>query len=172
MVRRLSLVAVVAMVALGTGVAIVPGIALGASATQLSPTSIKFPAAFTLTPDGSRILYGERYTGRIMRLNPGTGTSTLFFKVPNVTSSTGEFGLLGLALSPNYPGDGRVWAFVTRNVSGSPRNQLVRINADGSGFTVLRSFSTAIEHDGGRILFGSDGKLYVVVGDNNNLSLP
>jgi glucose/arabinose dehydrogenase len=120
-------------------------------------------------PDGSRILYGERSTGRIMRLNPATGTSRPFFTVPNV-AAVGEQGLLGLALRPSYPSDGRVWAFVTRNVSGTARNQLVRIDADGSGFAVLRSFPTGEDHNGGRIMFGPDGKLYVVVGDNNSPS--
>jgi glucose/arabinose dehydrogenase len=59
-----------------------------------------------------------------------------------------------------------VWAFATRRVSGTPTNQLLRIRADGSGFVVLRSFSTAPEHNSGRIMFGPDGKLYVLVGDN------
>jgi hypothetical protein len=146
------------------------GSALGASAQPLSPSALKFPAAFTATPDGSRILYGERYTGQISRLNPTTGTSTPFFKFTNVATA-GEYGLLGIALSPSYPSDARVWAFVTRNVSGTPTNQLVRIRADGSGFAVLRSFSTALQHDGGRIMFGPDGKLYGVVGDNGSPAL-
>jgi glucose/arabinose dehydrogenase len=143
------------------------GRALAASAQPLSPSPLAFPAAFTVTPDGSRILYAERFTGRIKSLDPATGTSTPFFKFSNVATA-GEFGLLGLALSPDYPSDGRVWAFVTRKVSGTPTNQLVRIRADGSGFAILRSFPTAVHHDGGRIEFGPDGKLYVVVGENDS----
>ena len=88
------------------------------------------------------------------------------FKIPNVVTG-GENGLLGLALRPNYPQDRDVWAFVTRRVSGTVINQLVRIRADGSGFTVLRRLPAASNHDGGRIMFGPDGKLYVVIGDNN-----
>ena len=63
-----------------------------------------------------------------------------------------------------------MWAFVTRRVSGKVTNQLLRIRGDGSGFAVLRSFPTAINHNGGRIMFGPDGKLYVVVGDNDDPS--
>jgi glucose/arabinose dehydrogenase len=165
--KRLSLPAVLAAVlALLTA----SGSALAASAQPLSPSALAFPAAFTVTPDGSRILFGERYTGLIRRLNPATGMSTPVFTVPNVATA-GDQGLLGLALHPSYPSDGRLWAFVTRTVSGTARNQLLRIRADGSGFAVLRSFPTANGRDGGRIMFGPDGKLYVVVGDNGTPGL-
>jgi glucose/arabinose dehydrogenase len=164
--KRLSLSGALAALALLTA----PGSALAANATPLSPSALAFPAAFTATPNGDRILYGERSTGRIRSLNPTTGTSTPFFTVPNVATA-GDQGLLGLALHPSYPMDGRLWAFVTRDVSGTAKNQLVRINADGSGFTVLRSFPTAELRDGGHIMFGPDGKLYVVVGDNESPGL-
>jgi glucose/arabinose dehydrogenase len=157
-------------VAVVLAVLAVPSGALGAGARQISPTALAFPAAFTLTPDGSRILYGERYTGRISWLNPTTGARTPFFTVPNV-AATGDQGLLGLALHPSYPADGRVWAFVTRLVAGVPRNQLLRINANGSGFSVVRTLATSASRDGGRILFGPDGKLYVTIGDNANPAL-
>jgi glucose/arabinose dehydrogenase len=160
--KRLSLplAAVIALLA-------VPGSALAASARPLSHSTLAYPAAFTATPGGNRILYGERFTGRVMRLDRSTGTSKPFFKIPNVVTG-GENGLLGLALRPNYPQDRDVWAYVTRRVSGKVINQLIRIRADGSGFTVLRRLPAASNHDGGRIMFGPDGKLYVVIGDNND----
>jgi glucose/arabinose dehydrogenase len=167
MMKRLSAPAVLIVAA---AIFVAPGSALAASAQPLSPTALAYPAAFTATPDGSRILYGERFTGRIRRLNPATGTSTPFFTVPNV-ASTGDQGLLGLALHPSHPSDGRVWAFVTRTVSGMAKNQLLRIRADGSGFAVLRNLPTATSHDGGRIMFGPDGKLYVVIGYTDSRAL-
>ena len=58
--KRLSLplVAVIALLAL-------PGSALAASARPLSHSTLAYPAAFTVTPGGNRILYGERFTGRV-----------------------------------------------------------------------------------------------------------
>jgi glucose/arabinose dehydrogenase len=138
--------------------------AWGAGAEPVSPSPLKFPAAFAVTPHGARILYGERLTGRLRWLDPDTGAARTFFTVRGVTAG-GEQGLLGIALRRSYPDDRRVWAYVTRTVSGTPRNQLIRIRADGSGFKVLRDFPAAPAHDGGRIAFGPDGKLYVVVGD-------
>ncbi len=136
-----------------------PGSALAANARAISPTTLAFPAAFTVAPDGGRILYGELSTGRIVRLNVATGARTPLFTIPNVRE------LLGVALSPNYPSDGGLWAFATRTVSGTPRNQLLRIREDRTGFAVLRSFPAGL-HNGGRIMFGPDGKLYVVLGEN------
>ena len=107
--KRVSLLALAAAFALLT----MCGSALAASAQPVSPSALRFPAAFTVTPDGSRILYGERYSGQISRLNPTTGTSTPFFKFTNVATA-GEYGLMGIALGPSYPSYGREWAFVTR----------------------------------------------------------
>jgi glucose/arabinose dehydrogenase len=161
--KRLSMVALAGVFA----VLAAPGYAQGATAKPVSASGLAAPAAFTLAPGGSRILYGERYSGRIMRLNPTTGRRSRVFTIPNV-AATGEQGLLGLALHPSYPRDLRVWAFVTRSVSGTATNQLLRVRADRSGFRVLRSFPTARIHNGGRIMFGPDGKLYVVTGENGN----
>ncbi len=144
--------------------------AWAAGATRLSRSPLSYPAAFTVTPDGSRILYAERYTGRIRQLNPGTGASTQLFRIPNV-ATVGERGVLGLALHPSYPADRRVWAFASRRQTGGVvKNQLLRIRADGRGYEILRRFPAADNHNGGRIMFGPDRKLYIVIGDNHSPS--
>jgi len=136
-------------------------------------TGLNDVAAFTLTP-GGRIFYGERFTGEIRVREPGSGNDHRFFDITKVTVG-GERGLLGIELHPNYPDQPFVYAYVTRNVSGAVRNQIVRLRDDGGtgrGFTVLLSFpSLAGNHNGGRILFGPGGRLYVVVGDGANPAL-
>jgi glucose/arabinose dehydrogenase len=138
-------------------------------------TGLAFPAAFTFAPDG-RIFYAERLTGRIRIFNPATGSDSLFFTVPNVATSV-EQGLLGLALHPAYPLTPYVYAYVTRTVApaacagvaGPPWNQIVRIiDARGVGSRMSTVFCApaADNHNGGRILFGPDGKLYAVIGEN------
>ena len=163
--KRLSVAAVFALALLSA-----PVDAQAATAEPLSPSDLAAPAAFTATPNGSRIFFGERFTGRIRQLNPATGKSTPFFTIPNVATA-GEQGLLGLALRPNFPSNPRVWAFVTRTVSGTAQNQLLRIRADGSGFAVLRNLPTARFHIGGRIMFGPDDKLYAVGGEHQTPAL-
>ena len=106
--RALAVTTLAAVALLGAS----GGSAQAATARPLSSSQLGYPAAFTVTPHGARILYGERSTGRIRWLDTGTGASATFFTVPDVASS-GEQGLLGLALSRNFPDDARVWAYVT-----------------------------------------------------------
>ncbi len=130
-------------------------------------TGLAFPAGFTFAPDG-RLFYGERYTGEVRILDPATGFDSLFFTVPNLLT-TGEKGLLGLAIHPAYPSAPYVYAWVTRTVSGTPRAQVLRIvDAGGSGSSMKAIWSGIVSehHNGSRILFGPDGRLYVVTGDH------
>ncbi len=136
-------------------------------ATPVAP-GLNNPAAFTFAPDG-RIFYGERLTGRIRIFNPATGSNTLFYTVPNLATS-GEQGLLGIALDPGYPTEPFVYVYATRTVNGVPLNNILRIRDTGgigslSRNSIIYSAPAATVHNGGRILFGPDGMLYAVTGD-------
>lgn len=132
-------------------------------------TGLNVPVAFTFAADG-RIIYVERSTGRVGILDPADGTDRTFFRVPDVTAD-GERGTLGVALPPGWPADPSVYVYATRDLGGTLENQVLRIHAGGGtgpGFDVLlRSpVAAATNHNGGRIAFGPDGKLYAVVGEN------
>jgi len=134
-------------------------------------TGLAFPAAFTFFPDG-RILFGERFTGKIKIYDPATHQTTTFFTVPNI-STTNNHGLLGLAVHPGYPSAPYVYAFASRNIGGVITNQFLRITdsgGTGSDMQTLVSIQSVPDdpHDGGRILFGPDGMVYAVVGDGGN----
>src|SRR5439155_20508135 len=118
-------------------------------------------------PDG-RIIYGIRATGDIKLYDPATQSTTLLFHVTNVVSN-GEQGLLGLAVDPKWPAKPFVFAYATRDTGGGNlRNQILRIKVQAdkgvSSRKIFQSDTTAGDyHDGGRITFGPDGKLYAVV---------
>lgn len=139
---------------------------------QVDPvkTGLNGPSAFTFAPNGF-IWYLERGTGRIIRLNPGTGGERRTFRISRVDGS-GERGALGIALHPNWPATKLIYVYVTRMAGGSLRNQVVRVNPDANRMRVLISTpaSSIPYHNGGRILFGPDGKLYVTIGDGHNES--
>jgi glucose/arabinose dehydrogenase len=127
------------------------------------------PSGFTFGPKG-RIWYLERFSGRVRVLNRTTGFERTFFHISTVNGD-GERGALGIALHPNYPAKPFVYVYVTRRQGGRLRNQLIRIRSErgkGVGFKVLLQspVSSATNHNGGRIAFGPDGKLWVFDGEN------
>src|SRR6476660_4835560 len=151
----------------------------GAVAATAAAAAIKFvpvktglngPSGFTFSPNG-KIWYLERATGEVRTLNPKTGADHLFYTIANV-NSTGERGALGIALDPSWRTRRFVYVYVTRTWNGALRNLLVRIRNDGghgTHFRVLLSTppSATGYHNGGRIRFGPDHRLYVMVGDGH-----
>ena len=134
-------------------------------------TGLSFPAGFTFASDG-RIFYGERFSGEIRIYDPSNGSDTHFFTVPDLVTS-GEQGLLGLALAPTYPARPILYAYATRDIGPSNRNQIVRITdvgGTGDDMKVIWQGDLPAQptHNGGRILFGPDAKLYAIVGDHSN----
>jgi glucose/arabinose dehydrogenase len=131
------------------------------------------PAGFTFTPDG-RIVYLERGSGEVRILDPATRKDRLFFRLRGV-SGDGERGALGVAVHPRWPAEPFVYVYVTRRIQGALRNQIVRIESvQGAGahmeILVSTPASSSPYHNGGRISFGPDGKLYAIVGDGHDSS--
>jgi glucose/arabinose dehydrogenase/chitodextrinase len=137
-------------------------------------TGLNWPIALAFSPDG-RIFFAERLTGNIRIIESGILLATPFYTLSN-TATSGERGLLGLALDPGFPSTPYVYAYQTYNdvANGTIYNRIVRILANGnagvSHSVILRMppLSTATNHNGGVIAFGPDGKLYAVVGENAN----
>jgi glucose/arabinose dehydrogenase len=103
-------------------------------------------------------------------LDPRTGRDRRWTRISGVNSE-GERGALGVALHPRWPRQPFVYVYVTRAPEGKDlRNQLLRLRIrDGRAVDVEVLVNSPIDgrtnHNGGRIAFGPDGKLYVVIGD-------
>jgi glucose/arabinose dehydrogenase len=125
-----------------------------------------FATALAWAPDG-RLFYARR-EGAVMVFS--NGASHVFARVNPSTS--GERGLLGLALSPNFSQDHYVYAFYSRS-DDITRQRVVRwVDQNGSGAggsTLIDNLPAGSDccHKGGRIAFGPDGKLYVTLGENH-----
>jgi glucose/arabinose dehydrogenase len=159
-----------------TAIAFAPTASAGSSIDVVKVKGgLQGPAGFTFLPSG-KILYAERGTGEIRVLNIETKSTRSFFHIRGVNGEQ-ERGALGVAVHPKWPEEPFVYVYATRNVSGHLRNQIVRIRAakrtgswHGVGMKVLVSSpaSSAPYHNGGRIAFGPDGRLYAIVGDGHN----
>jgi glucose/arabinose dehydrogenase len=129
-------------------------------------TGLGVPWGIAFLP-GGEALVSERTTGRILRISPDGRRRRVVMRVPGVDTNSGEGGLLGLAVSPNYASDRWVYAYFT---SGSD-NRIVRFRLGGEVRPVLTGLRRGAVHDGGRIAFGPDGKLYAGVGEAGLSSL-
>jgi glucose/arabinose dehydrogenase len=164
-----ALTALVALLVVGPGgYTTGPAVADGVKAVRVA-SGLASPVGFTFTPGGT-LVYLERRTGWLRFRNLRTGADRRIHRITNVNSE-GERGALGVALHPDWPDRPYVYVYVTRNTADGLRNQVLRIKVvDGDGVGVRRLFSIvagpASNHNGGRIAFGPDGKLYAVVGDN------
>jgi glucose/arabinose dehydrogenase len=139
-----------------------------AGVTQVA-TETDLPWGLVTLADGT-ILYTRRDAHDIIRLDPATGAKTTLGTVPNVQNTDGEGGLLGLAVSADFAVDR--WLYIMHT---SPTdNRIVRIKYEngtlntGSEQILLSGILRNKYHDGGRLRFGPDGKLYASTGDAQN----
>ena len=125
------------------------------------------PWALDFAPDG-RIFISER-PGRIRIVEQGQLRPEPWMTLE--VAAVGEAGLLGLAVDPQFSQNRFLYvAYSYRIGAFSLRNRLVRLREDVKGKGILDKVliddvAGASNHDGGRVKFGPDGKLYWTVGD-------
>ena len=93
-----------------------------------------------------------------------------FLDLRNVVSTGGERGLLALAFHPRYRRNGLFYVLYT-DLDSSVVLARYRVSSDpdradpASGRIVLQAPSEFQNHNGGQVLFGPDGYLYLSLGD-------
>ena len=129
------------------------------------------PTAMAFAPDG-RIFIAQQ--GGSLRVVKNDVLLTQPFLTVTVNAS-GERGLLGVAFDPGFESNQYVYVYYTATTPAI-HNRLSRFTANGDVAVAgselilleLNNLSSATNHNGGAIHFGSDGKLYIAVGDNAN----
>jgi glucose/arabinose dehydrogenase len=134
-------------------------------------SGLEVPWSLAFAPDG-RLFIAER-PGRVRLVSNGVLDPTAWITLP--VSVTAEGGLMGLALDPDFPAQPWVYVCYTFNDAGATENRISRVRElNGRGTTeeiLLDHFPGASVHDGCRLKFGPDGKLYATTGDTFQRSL-
>jgi glucose/arabinose dehydrogenase len=128
-------------------------------------TGLEVPWALAFAPDG-RLFVTER-PGRVRVVRDGRLDPMPVAVL--AAAAGGEAGLMGLALDPAFPQNGRLYVCYTTMKAGRLINRVsafaVRGGRAGDERVILDDIPGAAVHDGCRLKFGPDGKLYATTGD-------
>ena len=128
-------------------------------------TDLESPWSIAVLPDGSALI-SENDTGLIKHVRDGRTVASVPIDSPLET--TGEGGLMGLAIGPDFAENQRLFVYLT-----SPQdNRVISYRWDDGALSDVQEVVTGIPksriHNGGRLEFGPDGHLYISTGDASN----
>ena len=132
--------------------------------------SFDSPLYVTAPPGDTRRVFVVEQTGRIRVVRDGRKRPTPFLDLRDRVSCCGERGLLSMAFAPDYARSGRFYVDYTDR-SGDTR--VVEFRRSGSPERAVKSSARVVlaqqqpeaNHNGGLVLFGPDGLLYIGLGD-------
>lgn len=128
---------------------------------------------YLTAPRSDPRLFVVEQPGRIRVVEDGRLLPAPFLDITDRVSSGGERGLLSVAFHPAYASNGYLYVdYTDRN--GDTRIERYRVSADrnradpASAKLVLFVKQPYSNHNGGLVVFGPDGKLYVGMGDGGS----
>ena len=131
--------------------------------------NLKIPWELVFAPDG-RIFFTER-DGNLWVIENESMELVATFPA----SHTSEGGLLGLALDPEFEKNNFLYLYQTYFDFELHHNKVVRYTVSNNQLTdeqiLIDKIPGAVWHDGGRIKFGPDEKIYITTGDATNANL-
>jgi glucose/arabinose dehydrogenase len=144
--------------------------------------TLRRPVQAVQAPGDDRHLYVLEQAGRVMRLDltkPDATEAEVWMDIREQVNSAGnELGLLSIVFDPKFAETHQFFLYYTAN---KPlRSELTRFDvAPATGMPVLKSAKVFLEvkqpysnHNGGTVLFGPDGMLYLSLGDGGAANDP
>ena len=125
---------------------------------------------YVTSPPGDRARqFVVEQGGRVMVVRDGRKLRTPFLDIRGQVTAGGEQGMLSIAFPPDYADSGLFYVYFTDNDQNQRIVEYKRASADradpGSARLVLRMPDRESNHNGGLLLFGPDGLMYVGTGD-------
>lgn len=140
----------------------------GPRATGTVVDGLEVPWGMDFLPNGDAVVT-ERESGRVLRVTPDGDLTRL--GVVEQAAPQGESGLLGVAVSPDFPVDRWLYLYVTT----AEDNRVLRVELQddelGEPDVILDGIPAGFIHDGGRLAFGPEGFLYVTTGETGDPEL-
>lgn len=131
--------------------------------------NLKVPWSIGWLPDGT-ILFTER-GGDLRAIQDGMLVPE---PLVSVKGSSAEGGMLGVAVDPDFEENGYIYIYYTYSEFISTANKVVRYQlANGVAAedkVLVEGIPGGAVHNGGRIQFGPDQRLYITTGDAGNPS--
>ena len=137
---------------------------------------LRRPIQLVQRPDNNDLVYIAEQSGRIVELDrskdPVTTSTWLDYRDP-VNDQFNEQGLLSMAFHPKFATDRRVFLYYSAE---SPMREVLasmKVGDDGkpdpkTATIILEQPSFEWNHNGGTVLFGPDGMLYLSFGDGGS----
>lgn len=138
-----------------------------AQTVEVVASNLVVPWAMAFTPDG-RLLVTER-AGRV-RVIDSTGLQAApMIDLTSVVRATGETGLMGIDVDPDFATNGYFYVMYTYQVGSSLANRVERLVETSPGVAardqiIVDPIPAATIHAGGRIKIGPDGMLWIATG--------
>lgn len=131
--------------------------------------SFDAPVFVTAPPADRGRQFVVEQAGRIRVIRNGKKLSKPFLDIRRLVTSGGEQGLLSMAFAPDYATSKRFYVYYTDKDADQRVVQYTAASADradaGSAKLVLRMADPEGNHNGGSLVFGPDGHLYIGTGD-------
>ncbi|MEX2281823.1 MAG: PQQ-dependent sugar dehydrogenase [Gemmatimonadota bacterium] len=139
---------------------------------QTVVTGLNNPVHLT-APAGDARLFIVEQPGRSSIVQNGQLIGSPFLDIVSKVRSGGEQGLLSVAFHPQYASNGYFFVNYT-NTSGDTRIERYRVSsnpnvADPASAKLILGYNQPFSnHNGGHVLFGPDGMLYIPTGDGGS----
>ena len=168
---------VISGLAVGVGWAAEPTDPAAIAHLQLVVSGLTAPLDFQSARDGTGRFFIVEQGGTIRIIKAKKLIAAPFLNISSIIVSGGETGLLGLAFHPQYKTNGRFFVNYTRRVNGQLQTVIAEYHVSAANPNLADPKSAKVvlvinqpfdNHKGGQLAFGSDGFLYIGMGDGGS----